>query len=160
MQTAGLRSRPIDTANLVRELGTLWRLATDAFADGFLYTPVDEAEFRQMYAPRAAFARPELVRLIERRGEPVGFLFALPDMLQAARGEPVDTVIFKTLAVVRGQHHRGLGNWIVDSMMVQAREMGFRRAVYALMHESNRSRKLGRGRMREIRRYTLYARPL
>lgn len=160
MQTEGMSSRPIDTANLEHELGTLWRLATDAFTGGFLYTLVDEAEFRRMYAPRAAFARPELVRLIERRGEPIGFLFALPDMLQAPRGEPVDTAIFKTLAVARGQRRHGLGNWIVDSMMVQARELGFRRVVFALMHESNPSRRLGRGRMREIRRYTLYARPL
>jgi len=160
MHAAGLRSRPIDTARLERELGTLWRLATDAFTGGFLYTPVDEAEFRRMYAPRAAFARPELVRLIERQGQPIGFLFALPDMLQAARGEPVDTVIFKTLAVARGHRRHGLANWIVDSMMVQARELGFRHAVFALMHESNPSRRLGRGRMREIRRYTLYARPL
>lgn len=160
MHAAGLRSRAIDTANLERELGTLWRLATDAFAAGFLYTPVDEAEFRRMYAPRAAFARPELVRLIERRGEPVAFVFALPDMLQAARGEAVDTVIVKTLAVARGQRRHGLANWIVDSMMIQARELGFRRAVFALMHESNPSRRLGRARMREIRRYTLYARPL
>lgn len=160
MRAAGLGSRAIDTATLDRELGTLWRLATDAFTAGFLYTPVDETEFRRMYAPRATFARPELVRLIERRGEPIGFLFALPDMLQAARGEPVDTVIFKTLAVARGHRRHGLGNWIVDSMMVQARELGFRRVVFALMHESNPSRRLGRGRMREIRRYTLYARPL
>lgn len=143
-----------------RELGGLWRIATDAFAGNFLYTPVAEREFRQMYAPAIAVVHPELVRVIEHRSDPVAFAFAVPDMLQPARGEPQDTLILKTLAVVSDRHGQGIGNWVVDSMLVQAREMGFRRAVFALMHETNPSRRLGRGRMREIRRYTLFARPL
>jgi hypothetical protein len=41
-----------------------------------------------------------------------------------------------------------------------ARRLGFRRAIHALMHETNRSRNLSAHYSRTIRRYTLFARRL
>jgi len=157
---AGYRVRPIEMRRIEEELGLLWRLATETFSRNLLYTPITEAEFRESYTPLLPVLRPELVNIFEQDGEPVGFIFALPDMLQAARHVPIDTVILKTIGVVPAQQGRGLGNWITDFTFVTARKLGFRRAIFALMHEDNASRRLGRGRMRDIRRYTLFARRL
>jgi GNAT superfamily N-acetyltransferase len=81
-------------------------------------------------------------------------------MLQAARGESIDTVIIKTLGVIRAWQGRGLGAWMVDRTFVEARALGYRRGIFALMHEDNASRRLGRGVMRDMRRYTLFSRRL
>jgi len=160
MLEAGYRARPIEMRPIDEELGLLWRLATEAFSRNLLYTPITEEEFRESYTPLLPVVRPELVNIFEHHGEPVGFLFALPDMLQAARHVQVDAVVLKTIGVVPAQQGRGLGNWITDFTFVTARRLGFRRAIFALMHEDNASRRLGRGRMRDIRRYTLFARRL
>ncbi len=157
---AGYRLRPVDPNRLPAELGTLWRLACDAFSDNFLYSAISEGEFRQMYEPLMAVLRPELVQIGEYAGTPVSFIFAVPDAMQAARGAPIDTVILKTLGVVRSRQGQGLGNWMVDTLLLHARALGVRRGIVALMHESNASRKLGRGMMHDIRRYTLFARRL
>lgn len=155
---AGYRSRALDAARVGDELALMWRIAGRAFAGSLLYTTIGEDEFRQTYAPAIAYVRPDLMRVVLHGDEPVAFLFAVPDMLQAARGEAVDRVILKTIAVLPQHQGRGLGKWIVDDTLVRARGAGFRCAIVALMHEANPSRKLGRGRMRDMRRYTLYAR--
>jgi GNAT superfamily N-acetyltransferase len=105
-------------------------------------------------------ARPELILMAELASEPVGFCFSVPDLLQAGRGEVIDTVILKTLAIVRRQQGRGLGVWLFDRTIAAARALGYRRVINALMHEANSSRKLGRPHMQDFRRYTLFARPL
>lgn len=160
LRKAGYRTRQLDVARLDDELGMLWRLANDAFSANFLYTPISENEFRQMYAPIVKAIQPGLVQITEHEGVPVAVLFAVPDLLQARAGEQVDTLIVKTLGVIKARHGRGIGDWLVDGAFGQARTLGFRKGVFALMHEDNVSRRMGRGRMRDIRRYTLYSRPL
>ncbi|KPK52557.1 MAG: hypothetical protein AMS22_08915 [Thiotrichales bacterium SG8_50] len=160
LHEAGYRARPIEMHRIQDELSLLWRISTESFSRNLLYTPITEVEFKETYAPLLSVVRPELVNIFEHHGEPVGFLFALPDMLQAARGIPVDTVILKTIGVLPAQQGRGLGNWMTDFTFVAARKLGFRRAIFALIHETNVSRRLGRGQMRDIRRYTLFARHL
>ena len=159
LRRQGWRDRAIDVSRLDAELALLWRLASDAFAENFLYTPITEAEFHRLYQPAIGMVRPELVRIAEQQGQPFGFVFGLPDMLQAAHGR-VDTVIVKTLGVSCARRGRGVGSWLVERVLTQARALGFRKAIFALMHEDNASRRIGRGHMRDIRRYTLYAKPL
>jgi GNAT superfamily N-acetyltransferase len=158
MHEAGYRARPIDMSRIEAELSLLWRLAVEAFSGNFLYTAITEAEFKEMYAPLLPVVRPELVNIVEHHGVPVGFVFGVPDMLQAARNVALDTVILKTMGVLPAQQGRGLGNWMTDFTFVTARELGFRKGIFALMHEANVSRRLGRGLARDIRRYTLFAR--
>jgi GNAT superfamily N-acetyltransferase len=160
LRAAGYRARPIDIGRLDEELGLLWRLAVDAFSRNFLYTEVGEAEFKELYAPVIPVVQPQLVNIVEHRGEPVAFVFAVPDALQSARGKPIDTVVVKTMGTLRSRQAQGLGNWMLDLTLARARELGYRRAILALMHENNPSRRLGRGRAHDIRRYMLYARRL
>jgi GNAT superfamily N-acetyltransferase len=156
----GYTVRPIDMARIDAELSALWSLATDAFADNFLYTPISESEFLSMYTPLLPMLRPELVQIAEHAGRAVGFSLAVPDVMQARRGLPVDTFVFKTLGVASRMNQRGIGKWLFDGTIQAARRLGFRRAIYALIHADNPSGRLAHPSGRDFRRYTLYARRL
>ena len=92
--------------------------------------------------------------------EPVGFVFALPDLMQKRRGETLDTVIVKTVAVLPGRRQAGLGSVLVALAHDGARRLGYRRSIHALMHESNQSLNLSAHYARPFRRYTLFAKEL
>ena len=152
--------RALAGQDLEAELRRLWQLTSAAFRDNFLYVPIDEAEFLAMYTPLLAKLSPDLVVIVELRGEPVAFCLAVPDLLQAGRGEPVDTVIVKSIAVLPAHQGKGLAAAMLTRINQTARALGMHRTIHALMHEANASRKLDGALMRDFRRYTLYARAL
>ncbi len=157
---AGFTIRPLNVDDIVAELHRIYLMATKAFAATFLYTPIDESESRAMYLRLLPVVRPELVLIAELDAEPVGFCFAIPDLLQARRGMPVDTYIMKTIAVLPEHGRHGLGTMLIARANEKAARLGMRRGIHALMHENNPSRKIGRGLLRDFRRYTLFARRL
>jgi GNAT superfamily N-acetyltransferase len=85
-------------------------------------------------------------------------MFALPDVLQARRSGAVDTVILKTIAVDPAVAGMGLGGVLMDLVQRTARRLGFTRAIHALMHEGNVSRRISHRYARQIRRYALFER--
>jgi len=160
VQRAGYKLRSLASEDLEMELKRLWRLSCAAFRNNFLYGPITEGEFRALYAPLIARIRPGLVLLIERQDAPVAFCLAVPDLLQAQRGQAVDTVIIKSLAVLEAHRGKGLGAVLLTHINATARALGMHRTIHALMHADNPSRLLDRPMMRDFRRYTLYARRL
>jgi GNAT superfamily N-acetyltransferase len=156
-EAAGGRIRTIDPARFEEELKAVHELSLAAFTDNFLYTPISQTEFLSMYLPLRPILRPELILIAEQGGQLVGFMFGLPDMKQAERGERVDTAIAKSLAVRPGRAGAGLGSVLMDRLHQAARAMGFRRVIHALMHENNRSMNISRRYGQPIRQYTLYA---
>lgn len=153
----GVVIRPIDVDRFDDELRAVHALSLSAFADNFLYTPIAEPDFLDMYRPMRAHVRPELVLLAERRGTLVGFMFGVPDLAQAARGRLIDTAIAKTIAVRPGRTGAGLGSVLIDGFQQAARRLGYRRVIHALMHEGNRSRQMVARFGRPMREYTLFA---
>ncbi len=159
-KAAGYRWRQLASSDIDAELERLWQLSCAGFRDNFLYHPIGRNEFLDMYAPLLAQVRPELVQFVELAGQPVAFCLALPNLLQALRGDTVDTVIVKSLAVLPEQRGKGLAAIMLGEVNRTARALGLTRTIHALMHESNPSRLLDRAVMRDFRVYTLYARPL
>ncbi len=106
------------------------------------------------------YLRPELVLIAEKENRPVGFMLTVPDLLQARRGQAIDTVILKTVAVDPEQAGGGLGTLLVAHCQDEASRLGYRRAIHALMYEANNSRRISSHTARAIRRYTLFARSL
>jgi GNAT superfamily N-acetyltransferase len=130
-----------------------------SFAGNYLYTELPEAAFLAQYLPYREKIRPELVQIAEHDGEPVGYLFALPDFAEAQRGLPVRTVIGKTLAVLPGRRYGGLGVVLTNLLHGRALELGFARVIHALQHENNdRVRNMSESFGQVMRRYTLYSR--
>lgn len=157
---AGVSIRTFDPSRADEELGRIFALSLAAFSRNFLYTPIDEREFLAGNQALLPHARPDLILMAERAGDLAGFMFAIPDLLQARRGETIDTVILKTMAVDASCRGLGLGGVLMDDVQRAARASGFRRAIHALMHESNRSRTLSARYARTIRRYTLFSRTI
>jgi len=160
LERAGVRIRAIDPARFDVELAAIHRLSLVSFRDNFLYSPISEAEFIAQYRPILPKLRPELVLLAEQEGRLAGFLFAVPDLFQGLRRQPIDTVILKTAAVLPGREFAGLGSLMVTRCHASASALGYRRAIHALMHESNESRSVSARYGAPFRTYSLYSRIL
>ncbi|QKD80880.1 GNAT family N-acetyltransferase [Thermoleptolyngbya sichuanensis A183] len=160
LDAAGVKIRPLALDQFDAELERIHALSLVAFQRNFLYSPISQAEFLTQYRQVRPYVQPELVLLAEQESQLVGFLFAVPDLLQAQRGKTVDTVIIKTVAVLPGRRYAGLGNVLVARVQAIAHDLGYRRAIHALMHDDNNSRNLSSRYAHSIRRYTLYARKL
>jgi GNAT superfamily N-acetyltransferase len=157
---SGITIRTFDPDRADVELRRMFALSLVSFSRNLLYTPISETEFLAQNNAVLPFVRSELVLLAENSGTLAGFMFALPDVLQARRGEAVDTVILKTIAVHPSVAGRGLGGVLMDLVQRSALQLGFRRAIHALMHETNASRKISGRYARTIRRYALFSRAL
>jgi GNAT superfamily N-acetyltransferase len=156
----GLRLRRLNMDRFEEELRALCRLALASFQRNFLYTPISEEDFLAQYLPIRPYLRPELVLLAEKESRLVGFILAVPDLLPSRRGQSIDTVILKTVAVDPEQAGDGLGTLLMAHCQDEAARLGYRRAIHALMYEANNSRRISSHTARTIRRYTLFARPL
>lgn len=156
----GVELRPLDSSHWESELREVYRITTACFQGGFLYQPLPEAEFFEQYPQLQPVVRSELILFAMHQGRAVGFVFNLPDLLQARHGRAVDTVILKTLAVLPDRAYAGLGRWLTQQTHRVARQLGYRRVIHALMHESNVSLNISARYGRTFRRYTLFSRPL
>ncbi len=160
MKAAGVSIRPIDPAQFEEDLERIYEVSLAAFAENYLYTPLPREAFFAQYRSIRDRIRPELVLLAEQEGKPTGYVFTVPDFAQAQRGAAVNTIIVKTLAVLPGRRHAGLGAWLLAEAHAAARKVGFARAIHALMHETNKSRNLSAHYAKMIRRYTLFSKRL
>jgi GNAT superfamily N-acetyltransferase len=156
----GIRLRRMNMDCFEEDLRALYHLALSSFQQNFLYTPISEGDFLAQYAPIRPYLRPELVLVAEKEDRPIGFMLTVPDLLQSRRGQAIDTVILKTVAVDPDHSGGGLGTLLVAACQDEAVRLGYRRAIHALMYEANNSRRISSHTARTIRRYTLFARPL
>jgi len=156
----GVTIRPMDGARVGEELQRIYTVTMASFRGNFLFSQLSEADFVDLHHDLLPAIHPELIFLAEHSGRPVGFIFGIPDVLQARRGQVIDTVIIKTLAVHPAYAEVGLGSLLAARCQESAHNLGFRRAIHALMHERNASRSISAHYAQTIRRYTLFARAL
>lgn len=156
LKEAGVRWRPLDKSSFEDELRAIYRLSIRCFSQNFLYTPIDEEEFLDQYQAVVSYVQPDLTLMAEHEGELLGYLFGIPDLNQAQRGETIDTFIVKTVAALPGRRSSGLGSVLVAESHRIAHERGYRYVIHALMHESNQSRNISARYAYTMRRYTLY----
>ncbi len=134
-----------------------------AFAATPWFTPVAAATLGRQYAPVVPLADPAFVQLAWHGGAPAGFVFAVPDLLEARRtGRPPATLVLKTVAVRPGVRAlAGLGGLLLARVAANARARGMHDGIHALMRDDNaKARAFGAGAATTIRRYALYGRPL
>ena len=161
LREMGVEIRPIRASEVESDLRKIYHVVCRSFRKSFLYTPISESDFIAQYRLLLPHVRPELVLLAEREGVLIGFVFAVPDLFQLARAKVIDTVIVKTLSVLPECAGAGLGGLLVEHVQQLARSLGYRRAIHALMHENNASRRISAAaKSTTIRRYTLFARRL
>ncbi len=161
VRAMGVSIRALDLENVDAELLRLYDVASGSFAGNFLYTPISRSEFSSQYRAILPFVRPELVSIAEIDNEAIGFVFAVPDALEAARAVDgsIQTIVLKTLAVAPAWRGIGLGRVLFNHTNASAARLGYTRVIHALMYEGNVSERIS-GDARTIRRYSLFAKAL
>lgn len=161
MRELGVHLRQMDPQAFSDEVDRIFDISAVSFQKSFLYSPIERSECAALYEPLKQYIRPELVLIAQRQETPVGFIFALPDWLQAQRGAPVDTVVVKSIAILPQREYAGLGRLLFARCHERIAQLGYKRAVHALMHDDNKgSRRLSDRFAKTIRGYTLFARSL
>lgn len=160
LEKRGVSIRPLDSSDYNGELEKIYTLSTAAFSKNFLYSPLSRDEFIAMYAKLHALIQPELVLFAEYRQSPIGFVFAIGDMLNARPGNNPDTAIIKSLASLPEWNGKGVGPLLLSEVTANARKLGYRRGIHALMYEDNQSRALSSHHGNVMREYALYSRRL
>jgi hypothetical protein len=148
--------RAIEPACWLRELPALHRLTRQAFAQSRLISTIDQARFEQRFGAMDSLITPGLVWLAELDAQPVGMVVALPG------SGPVwgDCVIVKTLCALQRGPSSAIALLLLHRVFCAALARGLRRAVFALMDETNMSSRMVDERIdsRAFRRYALMAR--
>jgi GNAT superfamily N-acetyltransferase len=152
--------RALRMGQFEEELRRMYALSGESFRNSPFFTALAWEEFQTMYSKLRDRVRPELVLLAERAGKLMGLLFAIPDLLQAARQRNIDTVIIKSLAVHPDFARAGLGTLLGDRCHQIAYESGFRRVIHALMSDGNYSDHISRHVASAFRRYALFGKDL
>jgi len=156
----GLSIRRINTGRYDEELRLIHEISLRSFSSNFLYTPLAEEAFLASYRKVKAHVDPDFVLIAEKNGEPCGFVFGIPDLAAAARGEK-PALIVKTLAVDPDSRSAGLGSLLVDELHRAGRAKGYTESIHALQHQNNTSLKItGRHEGRVFRRYVLFSKRL
>ncbi len=151
---AGITLRPIHAEAIEDDLRRIFTVSRIVFRDNLLYADPDEADLLETYRSLLGKMPLELILLAEHAGHPVGFVFAVPD------GNEKRTLIIKTLAALPHRQYAGLGQMLLAEVMRRAHEMGFSRAIHALVRDSGHLRRITDRYARSIREYTLFARVL
>lgn len=156
----GITIRSLNPENLETELEKIHQIAIAAFRNNFLYQPISKPEFIDLYRPILHYIQPEFVLIAERQNQPVGFLFALPDALEAQRGVAIETVILKTVAILPQRNYAGLGRILVEKCHAIAFQIGYKKVIHALINYANPSSNISQYYAKPIRHYALFGKQL
>jgi GNAT superfamily N-acetyltransferase len=156
----GVSFRTLDPGRFEEELTRIYALSRVAFAANFLYSPIDERAFLDLYRPIQPHVVPELVHFAEAEGRLIGFSFGTPDLLEVQRSGKARTMLIKSLAVHPDEGGKGLGAVLMDLPQRSAVELGFERGIQAFMEKENRSLAISGHYAHTIREYTLFHRSL
>jgi hypothetical protein len=160
MFSLGISIDQLDTSDSAADLDGIYDVVCESFRDAFMYTPLDRASYRKMYAPLLFEVDPRLIRVAKQADEVVGFIFAPPDLLQRTYQDHVDAIVIKTVAIRPRPGLAGLGRVLIVDLLKNALDMGFTSAISALMYTANRSRNISSACAGPMRRYALFARTL
>ena len=160
LRNAGIKFRQINRHRFEDELKRIYALCLLSFSENFLFTPIFKTEFVNMYLRLKPLICPELMLIAEYHGSPVGLVFGIPNYLQADRGQTIDTLIVKNLAVHPAHRGAGLGSVLFARCHSAAKDLGYKRAIHAYMLEGNISRKISAHYARPIRQYHLFKKEL
>ncbi len=146
--------------NYFADLHRIHSIAQASFRGNLLFTEIDQQDFIRLYRPLRSVVDYDTILIAECQGEPVGFIFAIPDLLQAERGMTIDRLIIKSLAILPTPKYVGLGCLLLDQVRIIARRKGYTSLIHALVHDERHLRRTTDRFAKLMRRYTLYAKEL
>jgi GNAT superfamily N-acetyltransferase len=158
LRGTGVSFRTLEPERFDEELARVYALSRVAFAENFMYSPIDEGRFLDLYRPIQPHVVPELVHFAEADDRLIGFSFGTPDLLEIQRTGNARTMLIKSLAVHPDEGGKGLGAVLMDLPQRSAAQLGFERGIQAFMEKDNRSRAIAAHYAKSIREYTLFHR--
>lgn len=153
---------PLNIELFDKELNSIYEASALGFSNNFLYTPISKEEMFHEYRSVYKYITSDLVLLAKIEKKVIGFIFAVPDILETERANKINTVILKSMTVIPQYRSIGLGTLLMSYCQKRAESLGFKKAIHAYMHESNLSRRISQklGGEKIIRHYTLFAKSL
>jgi len=149
----GYRFRSFDPASRALEMRLVYQLSTRIFRKNPFYVDVSEQEFAELYGREAGRLDAEFfVFVLDPQGEPVGFLFAMPDRVQH------ETLNIKTMGTLPRVHGTGMGAALTMEVYRRGISRGFSIFRHCLMRAGNEADRMDRGGARVTREYALYSR--
>jgi len=170
--------RPLDLARFLDEAERIRRVYNAAWDANWGHVPIGPEEFAFKARDMKAVLDPDLVRVAEVDGEPVGFLLSLPDLNVVARRcggrlfpfgwlafararKTVRRVRTIALGVVPGRRVRGLEALLLADSFARIRERyAWCEASWVLEHNVALLNGLGRYGLRPYKRWRLYEKDL
>lgn len=154
LAAAGITVRDFDMQNFDKDLVKLHALSLSAFAANPYYAPLPLEDFAAMYRPAVFLYEPGLALIAERNGEALGFIFAYRD------GPQKSCTVLKTIAVSPSIREAGLARHLTGRVLARAHDLRCASAIFALMHERNKSFSWAARHGTIFRRYALLAKDL
>lgn len=160
MEKERIRIRPIRADRLESDLEQIYAVVCTAFAENPFYVPISRDDFFEMYRPLGKTLSADLALLAFAGDTLVGFCFAVPDLLQSAREEVMDTIVVKTFAALPQPAYGGVGQVLLEEVHQRAAARGFRRAIHALIRDGAPSQRIAQRYGVPFRRYGLFGREI
>lgn len=161
IQEEGIAIRKLNKENYMEDLKKIYHVSLKSFGRNPLYTPIDEESFLKQYIPYVHLADEDIILLAEKDGKEIGFIFCIPDFEEAKRGEKINTIIVKTVAVIPEFQKFAIGNVLLSDIANIAKQKGFENWICAFMYANNASQKMAKRNQTEvIREYALYGKKI
>ena len=100
MKREKLSVRTIDMKNLKKEIELAFEIYNDAWSKNWGFVPMSDIEIEQLAKEVKPVCDPDLILFLEKDGEAIGFLFAMPDLniiIKDLKGKLFPSGIFKLL---------------------------------------------------------------
>ncbi len=159
---AGVRLHSWDFSRLEQETETFTALVNQTFAEHWGFGQFTAAEMAGLTVGLKDLLVPEFTVFAEVGGKPVGGVFALPDLNQAARGQETSHGILLIIGVDAAHRGKGINLAMAARSYLAMMERDYRSASYTVVLDDNwpsrrTAEKLG---ARASRNYMVYRRDL
>ena len=157
----GIVIRILDKTNGVEDLRKIYNVSVKSFARNPFYTPIEERDYLEQYTNYLDKVDEDFILLAEKDGKEVGFLFAIPNLIEIQSKGKIETLVLKTIAVLPEYESLGIGNVMTRMIARKAIDKGYKNWIFAFMYKDNTSQKLAqRNGTHIIRKYALYGKDI
>lgn len=130
VEAKNLRSRPVRLNRLSEELEKIFAVYNDAWSKNWGFVPLSRKELEALAEDLKWVCDPRLILLLEKDGEPVGFLLAMPDLNRIFKGLGGRLLPFGWLKLLRGRKHVGFLRVLAMGLKKDCQNIGYTALLY------------------------------
>lgn len=136
---SGFTFRPLRRSSIDADIPALYRISVSAFQDSYLFEPIPETLFAQLYVSIADREKENASWIVvDPVGVEVGFVYAFLDRCRHA-GRAETAVVLKSLAIVPEARGKALSNALLYLVVRDSLQMGADYGIAALVRSGIQS---------------------